>query len=262
MRVSAIPYNFQSTNFEHVDKHYPNINYTQNEFYKFQKSHSMTGSDGKTYSSTDRAGEDIEVKGNIYSTDINTGLECIRVGTYEATGVVRIGPPLDGGDQTALKDVTIRNDQKFTSTWLSGVIGVMYKYSPQGSHGTVNSGRVNKIGLCYVNPANRKIVTYSAQHVVSGLPYGTEPEYDDKHYRSAAVLDTDGKNDVINGNFKYVGLVLEHFHRHTTGKVTLTCKFWHVRPIISYDKSAWNVTKDKFTVNGNASGKKILSTLR
>ncbi len=258
MKVSTVPYNFQSSNFEHVNKHIPNINYTKNTLYKYPKSHKVSGTDGTDYVTTKHAGDDILVSGNIYSTEMGSGLFCTREGKFEATGVVRVGPELDGGDQTQLKDVTIKNDTNFTSTWLSGVVGVMYKYSADGSHGTTNSGRVNKIGLCYINPSNRKIVTYYARHMITGLSYGSEPESIGKHYSSAVMLDTSHKNAVINNNYKYIGLILEHFHRHTAGSFTITCRLWNVRPIITYDKSTWDISKDKFTVNANASGRKII----
>lgn len=258
MRVSTIPYNFQSSNFEHVNKQYSNISYTKTNIYKFPKDRSRNATDGSSFSSTSRAGDDISVGGNIYATSHGSGLICTRVGTYEATGVVRIGPELDGSDQTKLDDTVIKNNSNFTSTWLSGVVGIMYKYAAIGSHGEVNSGRVKKIGLCYLNPSNGKIITYNANHMITGLPFGDEPEDNSKVYPSAVMLDTSAKNAVINNNYKYVGLVMRHFHRHTTGNVTLTCRFYNVRPIISYSTDAWNVVKDKLTVNGNASGKKII----
>ena len=203
MKVSTVPYNFQSSNFEHVNKHIPNINYTKNNLYKFPKSQTLLGSDGTSYASTSRAGDDISVSGNIYSTQMGTGVTCTRVGTYEATGVVRVGPELDGNDQTQINEVTIKDNTNFTGVWLSGVVGIMYKYSAAGSHGEINSGRVNNIGLCYMNPSNKKIVTFCAKHIVTGLTYGSEPEDMDKHYSSAVMLDTGPKNTVIENNFKY-----------------------------------------------------------
>lgn len=259
MKVSTIPYNFQSSNFDHVNKFYNNFNYTKNNLYKFPKDRTRAGTDGTVYVATNRAGSDIGVDGNIYSTDMNTGLTCTRLGSYEATGSVRVGPELEGNEQTMLKDIKIKDDTNLTSTWLSGVVGIMYKYSATGSHNDTNSGRVNNIGLCYLNPSNKKIVTYCAKHLITGLPYGSQPDDKDKIYSSAVMLDTGPKNTVIENNYKYIGLVLEHFHRHVSApNITITCRFWNVRPIISYDKSAWNVTKDKLTVNGNASGKKII----
>ena len=115
MKVSAIPYNFQSSSFDHVNKHYPNVSYTKTEIHKLGKDLSRAGSDGSVYSSTSRAGGDIGVSGNIYSTSMGDGLVFTRLGTYEATGVCRIGPELDGNDQTLLKGTTVKNDSNFTS---------------------------------------------------------------------------------------------------------------------------------------------------
>ena len=258
MKLSALPYNFQSSNFDHVNKHFPSVDYTKTGIYKLGKDLSRTGSDGSVYSSTSRAGEDISVTGNIYSTSMNGGLVFTRLGTYEATGVCRIGPELDGDNQTALKGTTVKNDSNFTSTWLSGVVGIMYKYSASGTHGTTNSGRVKKLGLCYLNPADGKIMTYDPVHMVTGLVYGEEPEDIDKVYSSAVMLDTNSKNTVINNNYKFIGITLQHFHRHTTGNVTLTGRMWNVRPIINYSTASWDTVKNGLVVNGNASGKKII----
>ena len=258
MRVSTIPYNFQSGNFEHVNKQIDDINFGPTNLYKFSKSVKHFGDDGTGYESTSKAGEDISVEGNIYSTSMHGGVQFTRVGTWEATGVFRVGPELDGDNQVMLKDTTLKNNNNLTSTWLGDVIGVMYRYSASGSHGEVNSGRVNKIGLCYIDPSTRKIVTYYCRERISGITYGAEPDNKDYQYSCATMLDTGAKNLVIDRKLKYVGIVCEHFHRHTSGSVTLTGRLWNVRPIINSSKATWVQVKEGLAVNGNSSGRKIV----
>ena len=73
------------------------------------------------------------------------------------------------------------------------------------------------------------------------------------------MLNTDAKNDVINRKLKYTGIVVEHHYRHTyTGAHTTMGRLWNLRPIIVNDTRNWNQVRDGFTVNGNASGKKIV----
>lgn len=258
MRISTIPYNLQSSNFDHVNKHYQAMNYTQVNRFKYPDSTSYTSNDNYTYDSDNRGGvSQTNVDGNIYSQEMGAGLYFTRQGTYQAYGVTRIGPELDGDNQYKLKDVTIKNEG-LTGTWLGDVVGLMYKFSTNGSYNRDNCGLIDKIGICYLNPFDRKIITYTANKLIAGLSWTSRPDDSSKTYESAVMLDTKSKNDVYARKLKYVGIIVRHYYKHATGNHTLTGRIWNLRPIIVHDTRDWNIVKDNFTLNGNASGRKII----
>lgn len=258
MRVATIPSNFQTSNFEHINKHYHAMNYTPINIYQYGDSKSYTSSDNTTFRSDSRGGDwQIDVKGNIYSTEFDKRFMFTRQGTYQAYGVTRIGPELEGNDQNILKDVKFK-EQGLTGTWLGDVIGLMYNFSSAGSHNRDNCGLIEKIGICYLNPFDGKIITYTAEKVVAGLSFASRPDDSQGTYESAVMLDTNEKNDVIERQLKYVGIVVNHYHKHSSSDHTLTGAIWNLRPIITNDLRSWDKVRDGFTLNGNASGKKIV----
>lgn len=258
MRIATIPYNLQSSNFDHVNKHYPAMNYTQVNKFQYPDSASYSSNDNSDYTSDRRGGGwQTDVDGNIYSKDMGTGLFFTRVGTYTAHGVTRIGPELDGDNQYKLKDVTIKNEG-LTGTWLGDVVGLMYKFSTNGSYNRDNCGLIEKLGICYLNPSDRKIITYTANKIIAGLSWSSRPDDSSKTYESAVMLDTNSKNDVYNRKLKYIGIVVGHYYKHSSLNHTLTGRIWNLRPIIVHDTRAWNIVRDNFTLNGNASGRKIV----
>lgn len=260
MRVSTIPYNFQSSNFEHVNRHIDTMDFGVSTYHIFPKEVKEYGSDDADYSADKRGGVDIDYRegGNVYATEWKDGVKFYRQGTYTAYGAFRVGPELDGDSQVKLKDVTFKNNNNLTSTWLGDVIGLMYRYSASGSYGEVNSARVNKLGLCYIDPNTRKIVTYYCRERIGGIPYGEEPANKEYYYSCAVMLDTGAKNLVISKKLKYVGIVCEHYHKHTTGDHSLTGTIWNVRPIINSSTDSWEKVKNELVVNANSSGRKVL----
>ena len=258
MRIATIPYNFQTSNFEHINKHTLEMNYSQATLFPYTDQNDYLSTDNFIFTANNRGdGTQIYREGNIYANEMNDGFRFTRQGTYEAQGVTRIGPELEGNSQFKLKDVTIKNEG-LTGTWLGDVIGLMYKFSTVGSHNRDNCGIIKQIGICYMNPFERKLVTYKAKHLITGLQFWSRPENSAQIYETAVMLDTGAKNEVIDRKLKYVGIVVEHYHRHTTGDHTLTGRIWNLRPIIVHDKRAWNLVRDDFVLNSNASGKKII----
>lgn len=258
MRIATIPSNFQTSNFDHINKHYVTMNYTPVNMYAYDDELSYTSSDNVSYGSDKRGGAwQTSVSGDIYTTDFEKRFTWFRQGTYEAYGVTRIGPELEGGDQNILKDVKFK-EEGLTGTWLGDVIGLMYKFSSAGSHNRDNCGLIERIGICYLNPFDSKIITYTAKHVVAGLGFASRPDDSQGTYECAVMLDTNQKNDVIDRKLKYVGIVINHYYKHSSLDHSLQGSIWNLRPIITHDTRTWDKVKDGFTLNGNASGNKII----
>lgn len=258
MRIATIPYNFQTSNFEHINKHCLEMNYSQSRLVPYTDQNDYLSTDNYTFSADNRGdGTQITREGNIYANEMNDGFRFTRQGTYQAYGVTRIGPELEGNSQFKLKDVIIKNEG-LTGTWLGDVIGLMYKFSTVGSHNRDNCGLIKQIGICYMDPFDRKLITYNAKHLITGLQFWSRPTDSSQIYETAVMLDTGAKNEVIDRKLKYVGIVVEHYHKHSSGNHTLTGRIWNLRPIIVHDKRAWNLVRDDFVLNSNASGKKII----
>jgi len=258
MRIATIPYNFQSSNFEHVNKHFHEMDYTQSKLFPYTDQGDYLSTDNITYSAdSDGDGDKIGRSGNIYAEEMDDGFTFTRLGNKQADGVTRIGPELEGDNQFLLKDVSIKNEG-LTGTWLSDVIGLMYKFSTRGSYNRDNCGLIRRIGICYLDTYQRKLVTYTAKHLVTGLQFASRPDDSSKIYDTAVVLDTSAKNEVIDKQLKFTGIVVQHYHKHSTGTHTLTGRIWNLRPIVVHDKRDWNLVRDDFVLNANASGKKII----
>lgn len=258
MRIATIPYNFQSSNFEHVNKHFHQMDYTQSKLFPYTDQENYLSTDNTTFSSSEwGVGDNISRNGNIYAQEMEAGFVFTRAGNREADGVTRIGPELEGDNQFKLKDVSFKNEG-LTGTWLSDVIGLMYKFSTRGSHNRDNCGLIRRIGICYLDTYQRKLVTYTAKHLVTGLQFASRPDDSSKIYDTAVVIDTGPKNEVIDKQLKFAGIVVQHQHRHSAGGNTLTGRIWNLRPIVVNDKRDWNLVRDDFVLNANASGKKII----